>query len=183
MKQLKFWSILMLMVIFTNATFAQTYSLLDIQGEWEIVEHKGKPNGSLEIEKFTSITFELPPSIRTSQNYSCGEMIKSHGYYRYEIKNLFVTHGNLIQFQLVPPNPAYHYYLMLHISSLTSDTMVLESLQNDYSMILKRGSASNIPVIKEKAVNSNDYYNLNGVKVENPKENEIYINNGRKIIK
>ena len=186
MKRLSFWSMLMLMMMFANLSFAQVYSELDFIGRWQITDKIGKISGEnyVNFGAFESVDFQVPNTISTHDTYN-GTITKlsTGNYYDYKIKNLFVAQGNILHMDIYAPNGNYSCSVLFIIKSLTSDTMILESIDRGYSMRLEKSNTSKVSAIKEKAESSSDYYNLQGAKIKTLQKNNIYINNGKKIIK
>ena len=68
------------------------------------------------------------------------------------------------------------------IKSLTNDELTLSTISGTNDMVFKKNEASNVRYAKTGKNESNDYYNLQGEKLNGPSEKEIYIHDGKKFV-
>ena len=195
MKKMKIWSMI-LMLMMSNVTLAQVYSELDLEGLWIVEDVIGEGNYTSQVFRKTTLydtefEFKLPNAISTYSDVNYG---KYKLYFfstvtgrkvqaSYTICNVSISSNNVLRMKLYGSNNSV-YFLTFIISSITSDSMVWTSLDGGTKVTFRKtNTASNVSENINAPKHPNDYYNLQGVKVEKPKENEVYINNGKKIIK
>lgn len=181
MERIKVWSILMLFMIIPLRSSAQVYTELDLIGKWTLTETTGDPNF------LTGFDFIIPkPKLYSDNDYDN----RSKMYYKstfsvmeLALYDLLVTTGNIMHFKtrIKHYGSGYtDYSYVLKIKTLTSNQMVLMSLDGNETWTFQRTTSSNTNALQMKEETNDDYYNLQGVKIDHPKENELYIQSGKK---
>ncbi len=167
--------------IFTFASLsAQNYSELDLIGEWNLVEGTGVSGlESLSVNNLSVL----------HGNYSDEEWgtfkTKSKDY---SIREIFISSGNIIHIYITPSSNRTSNSLSslgrirIIIKSLESDVLTLSSLDGKTVFIMKKKKSTDVASIRAKDTNNNVYYNLQGMKITNLSDHEVYIHNGKKYI-
>ena len=159
---------------------AQVYTELDLIGKWTLTETTDDANF------LAGFDFIIPkPKLYSEYDYDN----RSKMYYKstfsvmeLALYDLLVTTGNILHYRTHRSGTSDFSYVF-KIKTLTSNQMVLMSLDGNETWTFQRTTSSNTNALQMKEDTNNDCYNLQGVKIDHPKENELFIQSGKKIIK
>lgn len=165
--------------IFTFAALsAQNYSELDLIGEWNLSEKNGS-YFPLTITKLNVNDYSYIDGGYFGNKKIWGE-IKSSSF-TWPIDDLFVSNGNILHITCYREgSPTTPFKFRLIIKSLESGVLTLTSIDGNVIMAFKKEDTTDMASAKEDDSDNDVYYNLQGMKINNLANQEVYIHNGKK---
>ena len=168
-----------LICIFTFAALsAQNYSELDLIGEWNLSEENGYfiP---ITVTKLNVNDYSYIDGGYFGGKKKWGELKTSSS--TWPIEDLFVSNGNILHLTCHREgSPTTPLKFRLIIKSIESGVLTLTSIDGSSIKVFKKEGTTDIASAKEDDSDNNVYYNLQGMKINNLANQEVYIHNGKK---
>lgn len=184
MKNLKVL-LLALFAILANSAFAQAadFDETTLIGQWTVTSMTGAPNNYVKsFDGFYLGDCHFDGSYDDWARGDIGGYIinltfnDGDGHDHHSIKDFFISNNNKLHIILVDDHYDRNYTFRFVIENLTPENMTLKSYDGSCLIELnKEGSSSSVMSAELHPGDTQEFYNLKGLKVNNPREGEIYV--------
>ena len=183
MKQLKIWSMMMLMVlIIPTKAYTQEVDIdeRDLVGSWNRVEAQGTFDGYPYVSgpvamRFKDATSQYSDSTAVLYYYNNDNQLTKYGACDY-----FISKNNTLHFI---SSGSYRYSTRFKIKAYDGNKLTLETFSGNGTLILSKVVPSSVSAPQRENVPDDKYYTIDGKQLPSAPRRGVYINNKKKYIK
>ena len=187
MKQLKNWSILMLMgVMIPLNAYSQDVDIdeRDLVGTWNRVEAQGEfdlfpyPLGPVKM-RFKDANSHYADSVAVYYYEEDDfDNVRTH---KYGACDYFISKNNILHF--IPSGSGSRASIRFKIISFSGNKLTLETFSGKGTLVLAKEVPTNVRALKEIEESDDKYYTIDGKQLKTAPSRGIYINKKKKYIK